>query len=406
MIENILKMAVEVSEERSDKIIEWKDTPGFKPFHEFFIKDAIKHPAKANLYMVRWIIEHYTKPNDTVLDMMAGIGSTGIMASLLGRNAVLVEYEQKFVDMIEQNVNQLVLSGRSKGKVAVVKGDARKLGELQIDAIVSSPPYSDCKKKTKNLEENLCKMETDTRNDTHNRHTEGRQRAIESLINGYSDDSNNIGNLPYGKIDSIVSSPPYCGGIDGRDRSKEPHYDEERERKYAGGCRSSIMKPYGNDVNNIGTMKHATYLEAMLQVYRECFNVLKPNGYMVLITKNFIRNKQIVRLDLDTIKLCEQAGFILEDRWYRKMQSYSFWVTLYYKKYGLRVEYEDILVFRKPCGIGNVDAIVSSPPYSTVISSGNPEKRRERLAKAGYDADYYMGGNARNLEIKGYNGEY
>ena len=127
---------------------------------------------------------------------------------------------------------------------------------------------------------------------------------------------------------------------------------------------------------------------------------------MILITKNFIRNKQIVRLDLDTIKLCEQAGFILEDRWYRKMQSYSFWVTLYYKKYGLRVEYEDILVFRKPCGIGNVDAIVSSPPYSTVISSGNPEKRRERLAKAGYDADYYMGGNARNLEIKGYNGEY
>lgn len=153
-------------------------------------------------------------------------------------------------------------------------------------------------------------------------------------------------------------------------------------------------------------MKYATYLEAMLQIYHECFKVLKPNGYMILITKNFIRNKHVVRLDLDTIKLCEKAGFILEDRWYRKMQSYSFWVTLYYKKYGLRVEYEDILVFRKPFSNGQVDAIVSSPPYNTTISSGNPEKRKERLAKAGYNVNYYMGGKARNLELKGYTGEY
>jgi DNA modification methylase len=87
----------------------------------------------------------------------------------------------------------------------------------------------------------------------------------------------------------------------------------------------------------------------MLQVYQQCYRVLKPQGLMILVTKNFIRNKKVIRLDLDTIKLCEQAGFTFVHRRHHKLPSQSFWRIIYYQKYPdvPVIDKEDILVFRK-----------------------------------------------------------
>ena len=107
---------------------------------------------------------------------------------------------------------------------------------------------------------------------------------------------------------------------------------------------------YSSDPENIGNLKSESYLEAMLQVYRESFNVLRAGGRMILIVKNFIRDKSVVRLDLDTIRLCEAAGFRLADRWYFELPQKSFWRILYSKKYpsAPEIDYEDILIFEKP----------------------------------------------------------
>ncbi|GAI13443.1 unnamed protein product, partial [marine sediment metagenome] len=101
--------------------------------------------------------------------------------------------------------------------------------------------------------------------------------------------------------------------------------------------------------NNIGNLKGDTYLQAMLQVYRSCFAVLRDGGLMILVVKNFIRNKQVVRLDEDTIKLCEQAGFSFLERHYRKLTSQSFWRTIYHQKHPEveKIEHEDVLVLIK-----------------------------------------------------------
>ncbi|GAJ07824.1 unnamed protein product, partial [marine sediment metagenome] len=106
---------------------------------------------------------------------------------------------------------------------------------------------------------------------------------------------------------------------------------------------------YSEDQDNIGNLKSESYLEAMLQVYRECHKVLKNTGAMILVTKNFIRDKKVVRLDLDTIRLCEAAGFRLSDRWYFRLPTRSFWRILYRRKYPdvPEVEYEDVLIFKK-----------------------------------------------------------
>jgi len=141
-------------------------------------------------------------------------------------------------------------------------------------------------------------------------------------------------------IDSIVTSPPYEQTI-----SNESGGNLSPEEKRS----LSVMREYSEDSDNIGNLKSESYLEAMLQVYRECHKVLKPEGVMALVTKNFIRDKAVVRLDLDTIKLCESAGFRLSDRWYFKLPQRSFWRILYKRRYPdvPEVEYEDVLIFRK-----------------------------------------------------------
>ncbi len=87
----------------------------------------------------------------------------------------------------------------------------------------------------------------------------------------------------------------------------------------------------------------------MLQVYQGCFRVLKDNGLMILVTKNFIRNKKIVSLDEDTIKLCEKCGFTLIERLKRRITQQSFWRNIYQQKFpdAPVINSEDILIFRK-----------------------------------------------------------
>jgi len=139
-----------------------------------------------------------------------------------------------------------------------------------------------------------------------------------------------VGNLSHGKIDAVISSPPYeeTLSIHAGGSSKKEIEDMSKIK-----TEKRICSAYTESNNNIGNLKGETYLSAMHTIYAECYNVLKPNGLMILITKNFIRQKKLVRLDLDTIKLCEYVGFILKDRYYFRLPQQSFWRINYYKKY-------------------------------------------------------------------------
>ena len=109
-----------------------------------------------------------------------------------------------------------------------------------------------------------------------------------------------------------------------------------------------------------------TYLSEMLRVYAALHRVLKVGGVCVLVTKNPVKNKQIRRLDLDTIRLMEAVGFVLIERKMamlaeemqhghlfggpttKKRERKSFFKRLYEAKHPeLAVDHEDILIFRK-----------------------------------------------------------
>jgi len=177
--------------------------------------------------------------------------------------------------------------------------------------------------------------------------TKKSMKFMNTLGNGkiIKGDSRELSKLKYdGDIDSVIFSPPFADSLAGSSK--------DDTTKFSHG---SAGKDYGDDPENIGNKSGKNYLTEMLKIYQECFKVLKPEGFMALVTKNFVRKGEQIRLDLDTIKLCESAGFSLHCRHYRLIKNPSFWITNAIQKWEKKhtdkphpypLE-EDILVFKK-----------------------------------------------------------
>lgn len=124
-----------------------KPKPDKKLRDMLFDPEAMHHPAKAHLGMMMEIFERYTKPGNTILDPMAGIGST-LVGCLMGCNVVCVELEEHFIRPMlaswEKMQQHGPMLGYEMGKALIVRGDARHLPLASVDCIVTSPPYEGC----------------------------------------------------------------------------------------------------------------------------------------------------------------------------------------------------------------------------------------------------------------------
>jgi len=319
---------------------------------KLFVGLSFSHPAKMHLSLQIDLIERFTKVGDTILDPMAGSG-TLLIACALGRNVILVELEEKFVKMQQANWKKIKrlgpMLGYSMGQATLLQGDSRQLDNVLADACIFSPPYAEA-----HSNKNLGVGDTD--------HPDLRKRSYLKNNN-----PKQIANLPYGEIDKslakadvICTSPPYEGMKQDDKRANDPEQIDKRARAFekAGGnfhtpgrlrTIARHYAGYNENRENIGNLKSDNYLSAMAQVYQQCCKVLKDGGLMILVVKNFIRDKKIVRLDLDTIKLCENAGFALTERLARKLTQQSFWRRIYMQKYpdAPKIDVEDVLIFRK-----------------------------------------------------------
>lgn len=62
------------------------------------------HPTQKPVELMRYLIRTYTNPGDTVLDPCCGSGTTGVAAQLEGRNCVLIEREEKYLEITRQRL--------------------------------------------------------------------------------------------------------------------------------------------------------------------------------------------------------------------------------------------------------------------------------------------------------------
>ena len=193
-------------------------SPGFGEYKPF-LEHAAAHPAKANTYLIEFLIRSFTEPGDTILDPMCGSGSTGVIAALLGRNAIQVDIEQKFVNWAEEARRKVerTITTTPKGWIKNICADARKLSQIlrETDTIVTSPPYVksvDAPNDPVRRTERMLKAGLDPKTIV------GGRARCGQIDWQYGQAEGQIGNLPLGNVDVILTSPLYSeanrgGGI-------------------------------------------------------------------------------------------------------------------------------------------------------------------------------------------------
>lgn len=294
-------------------------SPGFGPYKSVMPPEAVAHPAKFNVYLVEFLIRRFTKHGDTVLDPMAGTGILGVIAALNGRNAVQVEIEPMFYEWMERarkNIEKMRVLGK-KGFIINILGDARKLSELlkQVDTIITSPPYESALEGT-------------------SRHTRGGIASRDPKL-AQSGTYSTVLSIKPGVPVMYSPNPDNIGNLKNR---IEDYELLEREK--------NLDTLYKMLLKN----GKPTYLSEMLKVYKECYKVLKPGGYCIIVVKPFIREKKVVDLPYYTWLLMERVGFILEKLYKFRLPIKSFWRVLYYNKYPEvpEIAHEYVIVAKKP----------------------------------------------------------
>jgi len=112
--------------------------------------DPSEHIAKANMVMVRALVELVSEPGETILDPFAGTG-TILVALTVGRKVIMMELEEPFQKTIEQNVRGISRTIPDADELAMlIPGDCSKILPLPpglFHHMIFSPPYSNLLKK-------------------------------------------------------------------------------------------------------------------------------------------------------------------------------------------------------------------------------------------------------------------
>jgi hypothetical protein len=383
-------------------------------------EEARQHPAKYNTELIEFLIEKYTQPGDVVADVMAGTGVLGVIAALKGRDAVQVELEPKYMEWMEkarENVEKLNTL-TPKGRIVNILGDSRRLTELlaeHVGTIITSPPFGDTNLAAGDPErrrERLLQAGHDpsdflggsarnavlrhygqadavivsppysNTNPFDKKDPEFWERAHE-LGNRWTPDpplgvrnknlsQGNIGNLPLGPIDVVITSPPFGeanrgGGIavkgyegkHGRDPELHLRHDRplsdnpDNISNLAFGDTAQLVEQQGDLqqlYKRLLTKKgQPTYLSEMLLVYKNMFEILRPDGTACVVVKPFIKDRKVVDLPHITWCLLRAIGFTLEKAYKWRIERPSFWRILYAKKNPSvpLVAHEYVVVVRK-----------------------------------------------------------
>ncbi|MCW4005741.1 MAG: DNA methyltransferase [Candidatus Bathyarchaeota archaeon] len=100
-------------------------------------KKPFFHPSAMNAKMARCMVNlAHAKSDGYVLDPFCGTGTTLLEATLIGCRAVGVDVQRRMANGAKRNLKHFGLTAE-----AMLVADARKLPLLNVDCIVTDPPY-------------------------------------------------------------------------------------------------------------------------------------------------------------------------------------------------------------------------------------------------------------------------
>ena len=208
------------------------------------VPEAFSHPAKMSYSLTKRIFKHalsegWLKKGDVVVDPFGGIGSTGIIGAYEGINVLCYELEMKFCKLAMENFN---LHGHKLKKLGlprpqIIQGDSRKLSEViaGADCLIASPPFTGI-------------VATQDPNFL----TPGEQGKVnpsKSNRPNYGQTPGQLGSMKQGDIDCVVGSQPYIKGLGhgGKPTRGEGRTDDTNL--------DAIQDGYGQSPGQLGSMK-------------------------------------------------------------------------------------------------------------------------------------------------------
>lgn len=159
-----------------------------------------------------------------------------------------------------------------------------------------------------------------------------------------------------GKIDICISSPPYESSASGHG-----DYGIVGRDKLAGKKVTNFQYAEASS-KNLGNEKGDAFWSGARVILEQCYELLKPGGYAIWNTKDYVRKGQRVPFSDTWLALCEDIGFILVCRHLATMvgvaqsiwigedkvkQRKSFFRRLVEKQGAPKIDWEDIICMRK-----------------------------------------------------------
>ena len=205
----------------------------------------IRHPASFPESLVKDFVSFFTRKGELVVDPFVGTGSTLLAALETGRSAIGFDIVKKYADISKERVKDALARNGTLEK-------ARKSGPSWAKIIkADSAKLSKVWKRKGFPPADYCITSPPYWNQLRKSHMRQKGRAEKGLDTTYSDDPDEIGNI-------------------------EDYHD---------------------------------FLRALKRAFDEVYMVMKPKGYLTIITNNVFSNGRMYPLAFDTVSTLSQEPF-------------------------------------------------------------------------------------------------
>jgi DNA modification methylase len=219
------------------------------------------HPAIFPRVLARRIIETFSHRGEVVLDIFSGVGTTLVSAVELGRHAIGLELNPRFVKVAKRRLGYI----KSMANSRIVDGEYDETYGL----------------KTKTIDREV-----------HCIH------RVQFCCDAR--DLNRI--LPPNSIDLVVTSPPYWDMLKQRQSKRNIMTGRYLKTNYSDDCR---------DLSNLSTLDN--FILEMTKIFYQIHHVLKPGGRFILITGDYRRRGRYIPLHGIYIDKLQSAGLELNN---------------------------------------------------------------------------------------------
>lgn len=295
---------------------------GIKPVYGLYVKNRGKfnlpratHNAPMTPGVAQYILSYglengYWKPGDLILDPMAGIATGLAVAMHMGFRVAGIEVEEKHA-----------LQARSVlSKTSSYLKNAGPWVALQVpqEALSWSIVHGDCR----------------------------------DILPQFK-----------GTAAAIITSPPYESTLGSGDEGpfasavySTIQSQEERERvrqELLAARKDSSYGAYGDSAGQLSLLRGEQFWSALSRVYYLCLEALKPGGWLVTVTKDYIKDGQRIPVNGNNIQSAENAGFVHCETMRAMGAMGGMWKRILNAKYradgrdDLVIDYEELQFYHK-----------------------------------------------------------